>query len=58
MSGPWTVKLDSRIRPIIEAIAHEEQREPAQVVRRLVDSALVQRALDQRPIPAPMPKRF
>jgi hypothetical protein len=45
----WTVKLDGRVRPIIEAIAHEEQRDPAQMVRCLVDRALAQRALAQRP---------
>jgi hypothetical protein len=50
----WTVKLDNRVRPIVESIAREEQREPAQVVRRLVDAALAQRALAQRPIPAPI----
>jgi hypothetical protein len=44
MIGKWTVKLDARVRPIIEAIAHEEQRDPAQV-------ALAQRALAQRPAP-------
>jgi hypothetical protein len=51
MTGKWTVKLDARVRPIVEAIAHEEQREPAQVVRRLVDAALAQRALGVRPAP-------
>jgi hypothetical protein len=48
MTGTWTVKMDSRIRPIVEAIAREEDRDPASVVRRLVDSALAQRALAQR----------
>lgn len=51
MTGKWTVKLDARVRPIVELIAREEQREPAQVVRRLVDSALAQRALTVRPAP-------
>jgi hypothetical protein len=49
MSGVWTVKLDSRIRPIVEAIAHEEGRDPANMVRRLVDKALADRAIAQRP---------
>jgi hypothetical protein len=51
MHDKWTVKLDARVRPIVEAIAYEEQRDPAQVVRRLVDSALAQRALGMRPAP-------
>jgi hypothetical protein len=49
MSDSWLVRIDSRVRPLIAAIAREEEREPAQVVRRLVDSALAQRALTRRP---------
>jgi len=49
MTDKWTVKLDARVRPIVEAIAHEEGRDPANMVRRLVDSALAQRALGMRP---------
>lgn len=36
----WQVRIDSRLRPLIEAIARDEEREPAQVVRRLLDRAL------------------
>jgi hypothetical protein len=53
MTVKWTVKLDARVRPIVEAIAHEEGRDPANMVRHLVDSALAQRALGMRPA-APM----
>ncbi len=40
MADAWTVRLDNRVRPIIERIAACEDREPAQVVRRLLDSVL------------------
>jgi hypothetical protein len=36
----WTVRLDARVKPLVEEIARAEEREPAQVVRRLVNSAL------------------
>jgi hypothetical protein len=36
----WSVKLDSSVRPLIEEIARVEEREPAQVVRRLINSSL------------------
>jgi hypothetical protein len=52
MHDKWTVKLDGRVRPIIEKIAHEEGRDPANMVRRLVDSALAQRALSLNVRPA------
>jgi len=42
MRETWTVRLDGRVRPIVEAIARNEEREPAQVVRRLLDRALAQ----------------
>lgn len=38
----WLVRLDGRVRPVVEAIARKEEREPAQVVRRLLDRALSQ----------------
>ena len=38
----WVVRLHGRVRPLVEAIAREEEREPAQVVRRLLDRALKQ----------------
>jgi len=43
----WAVRLPNRVRPIIEKIAHAEEREPAQVVRRLIDRALAQHARRQ-----------
>jgi hypothetical protein len=49
LSDTWAVRIPNRVKPMIEAIAREEERVPAQVVRRLVDSALAQRALTQRP---------
>lgn len=42
MRETWTVRLDGRVRPIVEAIARNEEREPTQVVRRLLDRALAQ----------------
>jgi hypothetical protein len=45
MSDGWTVRFDSRVKEIVAPIAHREQREPAQVLRRLVDSALAERAM-------------
>lgn len=44
MRETWTVRLDGRMRPIIEAIARDEEREPAQVVRRLLNRALAQQS--------------
>jgi hypothetical protein len=49
MRETWTVRLDGRVRPIIEKIARDEEREPAQVVRRLLDRALVQHAVIKAP---------
>jgi hypothetical protein len=48
MAEAWTVRLEPRVRPLVEAIAREEQRVPAQVVRRLLDHALTQRASNSR----------
>ena len=48
MAEAWTVRLEPRVRPLVEAIAREEQRVPAQVVRRLLDSALAQRRVNSR----------
>jgi hypothetical protein len=42
MPETWTVRIDGSVRPLIEAIAREEEREPAQVVRRLLKRALAQ----------------
>jgi hypothetical protein len=46
MPDTWMVRLDGSVRPLIEAIAREEEREPAQVVRRLLN-----RALTHHPMP-------
>ena len=43
MADAWTVRLNPRVRPLVEEIAREEERKPAQVVGRLLDSALAQR---------------
>jgi hypothetical protein len=47
----WNVRVDARLRPLVEQIANEEQREASQVLRRLVVSALVQRGLLQKDAP-------
>jgi hypothetical protein len=44
-SGTWTVRLPVRVRPAVEAIADQERRDPAQVVRLILESALVERGL-------------
>lgn len=51
MTETWTVRLDARVRPIIERIAFEEGRDAAQTVRYLLDRALAQRATNMRPTP-------
>jgi hypothetical protein len=38
----WTVRLNDRVRPLIERIAHEEERPAAQVGPRLLEGALKQ----------------
>jgi hypothetical protein len=45
----WIVRLPARIKPAVEAIARQEDRPPTQVVRRLLDAALAQRAIAASP---------
>jgi hypothetical protein len=42
----WHVRLPRRLRTSVERIAAEEERHPAQVVRRLLIRALADRAKD------------
>jgi hypothetical protein len=53
LTDAWTVKLPGRVRPIIEALAFEEQRDAASMVRVLLDRALADRAINRGMRPAP-----
>jgi hypothetical protein len=45
LKDSWAVRLPGDVRPIVEQIARDEMIEPSQVVRRLLRSALAERAI-------------
>jgi hypothetical protein len=45
LKDSWPVRIPGDLRPAIEQIARDEYIEPAQVVRRLVRTALNERAI-------------
>jgi predicted transcriptional regulator len=51
--GSWGVRVDARLRPIIEEIAMSEERSRAYVVRRLLEQAIASNAIKEgRPQPS------
>jgi predicted transcriptional regulator len=51
--GSWVVRVDARLRPIIEEIAMSEERSRAYVVRRLLEQAIASNAIKEgRPQPS------
>jgi predicted transcriptional regulator len=45
--GSWVVRVDARLRPIIEKIAMSEERSRAFVVRRLLEQAIASNAIKE-----------
>jgi hypothetical protein len=45
----WHVRIPQRLRPSIERIAEQEERHPAQVVRRLLIRALAEKERSAEP---------
>jgi predicted transcriptional regulator len=45
--GSWVVRVDARLRPIIEEIAMSEERSRAFVVRRLLEQAIASNAIKE-----------
>jgi hypothetical protein len=45
--GSWVVRVDARLRPIIEEIAISEERSRAFVVRRLLEQAIASNAIKE-----------
>jgi hypothetical protein len=45
--GSWVVRVDARLRPIIEEIAMSEERSRAYVVRRLLEQAIASNAIKE-----------
>jgi hypothetical protein len=50
MTARWAVCVDAAIRPAIHKIAEEEERDDAEMVRRLLREALRARGVDPTPI--------
>jgi hypothetical protein len=45
--GSWVVRVEARLRPIIEEIAMSEERSRAFVVRRLLEQAIASNAIKE-----------